>query len=319
MHKLLKEYFLVIGGTPLRSNHFEVQFCQYFSNYIVKHITKLRKFNVTDFEQYEFKLEHQNAYYLMDKLLQRGYSNHSITEIQALAFAVAMDMLNKDEIESKYVTMLSYVSAVCNILDEDECGNLYSHIIHHVHEECGCRTVMDIVGQLFIHDEYPCEDIFTCKIVSEIYLYDSIWKYLTHSEYLFLIGIIWFHCMKIFAVLAALVNLSVLLSFSDLICPATILAPKNTACSGLICCNVTILTCVLLCWCVLIFMSYLIVDNVITVSLSLHSTVVSFLVFSILGIIYSTLNIMCRPISNRTTVIFAILYILATFLWIFFP
>ena len=143
-----------------------------------------------------------------------------------------MEMIRKTDIKNKHVIMLRHVGAVCDILDEYKCGNLYSHIIQHLCKECGCQTIMDYVRQL-IHDEYPCEEIFTCKIMFEIDPYNSIWSSLTPSEEIFLIRIM-FRCTIAYATIAVLANLSflaiLLLVVLNLIYPAkTVLAPKSTA------------------------------------------------------------------------------------------
>ena len=317
MHKLIKEYFRDRGGKHLRKKHFKVHFCEYFSQYLVKYATYLG--NVTEFEQYQFKVEHQNIHYLLDILLERVDSNYSLTEVQALAFAATTDLLTKTDIQNKYSIMIKHISPVCEILDDDKCGYLYSQIIEHLHKLCGCQTVLEFVGQL-IHDEYPCEEIFTCKTMVEIGYHDSVCFALSGSEQIFLVRLHHFRCTILFIPLALLVNVNLILPlipifYNLLICPLPILAPKHAVrlyfWLGF---SFTILPliCVIICTCLL---CYFIISDVVT----FLCTAFPFLVTSFLSIIAYTVDTMCWPLPNKIRILNVLLFILAIYVWISSP
>ena len=193
MHRLIREYLRDMAGMQVHIELFDEKFCKYFNEYLVDYASDITHQNITESQEHEFKAEQQNIHHFLNKLISRTDLNFSSLEVQGLVFAVTTNLISKSDVHRLYHVMINYFSNVCEIIDNEKCGDFYSEIIQQMHEKCGCKTTNEFFKQLF-SDEWPCEVLFTCNTVSTIITHPSVWPQLNSSEQDFLHRMHYGHC-----------------------------------------------------------------------------------------------------------------------------
>ena len=280
--------------------------------------------NVTEAQQYEFKLEHQNIHYLLEKLLLK--EDFSSFEAQTLAFAYYMNMISRARLKSSYSALIKHLNAVCRILNDEGCGELYSSIMQQLYEECRCHTLMEVVQQMLkLNYKVSCREIFTCDLIIEfviIYHSSNIIPPLKLNEMEFIHDALIFQCSYRWHIVFLLVGTffllipTIMLSYPNLLsnCDKNskslnfcVLCSSNT-CFSIVCLLYTV-----------VFAYYIknVTNNNVVILLS---TFFPFLFGTLLGVFISIINIACRPLSVKFAIVVSIIYFVSSILvWYFSP
>ena len=199
MHRLIREYLrhMASGSRHMHTQIriFDDRFCKYFSEYLVGYAYHFSHQNVTESQEHGFKVEHQNIHRFLAKLLSRTDHNSSFTplEIQGLVFAVTTNLIPKSDVHRLYHIMINHFASVCEIIDNEKCGDFYLEIIQQMHDKCGCKRASDFLKKLFL-DDWPCEVVFTCNALSAIITHPKVQVQLNTPEQWFLKRMYYGHC-----------------------------------------------------------------------------------------------------------------------------
>ena len=202
MHKLIREYLKHKGNSTTISrvyfnsiiSNFEEVFCSYFTQYIVHYANKVRDHIVSEFDEFQYMSESHNIHYLLQILLSR--TDHLTTpELKALAFAIDQNLISINEIikSQLFYLLIGEVRNVCDVLNSETCGKLFSQIIQRLYKECSCKTVMEYFRQM-INMQVPCMDLFQCQTVLQINEHEEVLLQLPKLEKAFISRLSRLHC-----------------------------------------------------------------------------------------------------------------------------
>lgn len=145
MHKLIREYMKEKGNSSITNfdvSQFEVSFCEHFTGYMLSYASKVRKNIVNEFDEYVYTSEGHNIRYLLQILLSSLSGIKQIilsdSELKALAFAMDQNLIETNTIiESQlFYLLIKNVNDVCDVLNSERCGDLFSRIIQQLYKEC---------------------------------------------------------------------------------------------------------------------------------------------------------------------------------------
>ena len=176
MHILIREYSRKRKHS--KSNHFQKDFNKTFSRFFTtvmrNHALFVKnedpKSSLWDEHKFNHSLEVLNIQYLLEMLVSK--SEHTLEELQVLAFATSTQLLNKVAITSYYHEFLNQMKEVCHVLSKTDCQDFYLDVIDHtLLYTCYSSTFTDHVKSLLS----PCNGMFQCDTLREIHRNRDIW------------------------------------------------------------------------------------------------------------------------------------------------
>ena len=199
MHRLIREYLKDKGNSTTVNfddivSNFEELFCAHFTQYILGYASKVRGHVVSEFDEFQYTSESHNIHYLLQILLSKT-DLLTTQELKALAFAIDQNLISTNVIikSQLFYLLIGEVSNVCDVLNSETCGQLFSQIIQRLYKECSCKTVTEYFKQM-ANMQAPCMDLFQCQTVSQINEHEEILLQLPRLEKAFISRLSRLHC-----------------------------------------------------------------------------------------------------------------------------
>ena len=187
MHRLLREYARERGHKESFEiqRHFNEKFCNHFTTILRDHALFIKEGNhvlsVWEEHQFNHSLENLNMRFLLQILVSKN--EHSLQELEVLAFAACREDISFTQIERHYHEYINKISEVCSVLVQQACEELYKDVIlHTLRNTCKSFTFADHVQSLFI----PCGGMFDCNTLQTLHKNRRIWIHLTGEGQIYL-------------------------------------------------------------------------------------------------------------------------------------
>ena len=187
MHRLLRQYARKRGHSE--SHELQRQFNETFSKYFVAvlkaHALFVKEGNhtvdVLEEHQFNHSLENLNIQYLLQILLLKN--NHSLEELQVLAFAACKNDISFTQLEGHYHEFVNKIKEVCDVLVKQDCEDLYKNVIlHTLQNTCKSYTLSEHIRSAFM----PCGGMFDCNTLQTLHENRKIWIHLTGEGQIYL-------------------------------------------------------------------------------------------------------------------------------------
>ena len=187
MHRLLRRYSRKRGHSQFHElqRQFDETFRKYFVALLKDHALFLKEGNhalhVWEEHQFNHSLENLNIQYLLQILLLR--EKHSLEELQVLAFAACKRDISFSQLERHYHELVNQIKEVCDILNEEDCEELYKDVmLHTLKTTCKSSTLSDHIKSAFL----PCSGLFDCNTLQTLHRNRKIWIHLTGEGQIYL-------------------------------------------------------------------------------------------------------------------------------------
>ena len=187
MHRLLREYARERGHNESFEiqRHFNEKFCNHFTTILRDHALFIKEGNhvlsVWEEHQFNHSLENLNMQFLLQILVSKN--EHSLQELQVLAFAACQEDISFTQIERHYHEYINKISEVCSVLVQQACEELYKDVtLHTLRNTCKSSTFVDHARSLFI----PCGGMFDCNTLQTLHKNRRIWIHLTGEGQIYL-------------------------------------------------------------------------------------------------------------------------------------
>lgn len=174
MHRLIREYSRDRGHNKSVEfqKRFKESFSKFYTRVFIDHALFIKHPNSSVLDEHNFNqsLERLNMQYLLRILLSKD--EHSLEELQVLAFATSTGLLNSMAIEVYYHEFVNKMNEVCHVLSETDCKDLYIDIVSYtLHHTCNASTLADHIRALLT----PCDGIFKCSDLQALHKRRDIW------------------------------------------------------------------------------------------------------------------------------------------------
>jgi hypothetical protein len=187
MHRLLRQYARKQGHSEFHElqKQFNETFAKYFVALLKDHARFLKEgnhaFHIWEEHQFNHSLENLNIQHLLQILLLKD--KHSLEELQVLAFAACKQDISFSQLERHYHEFVNQIKEVCDMLNKQDCENLYKDVIlHTLQNTCKSFTLSDHIRSAFM----PCSGLFDCNTLQTLHKNRNIWIRLTGEGQIYL-------------------------------------------------------------------------------------------------------------------------------------
>ena len=187
MHRLIIEY-LQDKISVHENATFVARFRKYFEALLLTYAIKQE---LDDTEKYTLSLELHNLNYLKELLI---FDIHSSPETLAvLAFLLDMKFIQLEQLHRYYTLYIKNIHEVCQLLNPQLCGQVYTNIVKHLYQQCKCETLTMYIKNFFVS---PCMEYFQCEVVSYLQvLHTSGVLQLSDKELSYINLVVGTHCI----------------------------------------------------------------------------------------------------------------------------
>ena len=189
MHRLIMKY-LKEKTNSSDEILFEKRFSKYYTQFLLNYAIESELNNV---DEHILSSESKNIDMLIKYILSSSQGNFSTEELAALAFLVSKGYIQIERLQSNFRLYLINLNYMSDLLSPVIHGELVSHIVKHFYSKCACDTLTEYVQKIY---EYPCTDIFNCKVITELLKMESFLN-ISERKKDFLYNIQIFKCFQI--------------------------------------------------------------------------------------------------------------------------